>query len=354
MYDSSSEQLHHSFHRHAVLEGVHGGHMVILEKGARVWALISSGRHESPFWTDKAALGKETWNTGGDRTWISPELDYFIDSSGEYRVPSQLDPGNWRMTERENESIITLEQTFRLCHHSSGQEVGIHMQKQFSTIPNPLLTNKSDTDEQWADLDYIGYEMRQQMTVLPSEQDDQSVKDNQSRLSFASGYCNLWSIMQVPVGGTALIPTRGYAEPLTMFAEDMPIEMDVRPEGTRLPFQGKRSYKLSFDSLQSTGRFGYIRTINELNSSLVIRQFPVYPASIYPDYPADRTTYQGSCMQFYFDGGQMGGFGELEYHSPAVFIDTPSVTTDTSQLYYFVGKTTQIHKVVNRMLGLNI
>ncbi|MBD2862556.1 hypothetical protein [Paenibacillus oceani] len=351
MQEHLIRHLSRSAQRFAVMEGVHGGQIVIVERGGRVWALTPATRIESAFWTNPAALEQDAWNIGGDRTWISPELDYFNDRANRYRVPPELDPGDWSMTANAGEPFVKLEQDCTLHHRPSGKEIRIHLEKQLMTIPNPLLTNTSTAYVELAGIGYIGYEVRQRMTVsplLPGE----GCQPTPSQT--AAGYCGLWSIMQVPAGGTAIVPTWGSTKPLVMFGNDRQIEVDAHPSGICLPYRGSHLYKLSFDALQSTGRFGYIRRLNERESNLVVRQFSVYPADLYADYPPGDTNCRGLCTQFFYDGGQLGGFGELEYHTPAVPIGTHSFTSDRSQLYYFTGETGRIHALASLMLGIRV
>ncbi len=159
--------------------------------------------------------------------------------------------------------------------------------------------------------------------------------------------------MQVPINGTILIPTLGKPQPLTMSTQDNEVAMDIHPRHIEIPIQGNNRFKISLDALQSVGRFGYLRKLNEEDSSLLIRQFQVHTASYYPDYPSGQLDHAGSCMQFFYDGCQMGGFAELEYHVPAIRYDgTSGASVDASQVYYFVGKTEKITKVIEQLLGI--
>jgi len=341
-------QLQQLGHNHATLTSENGGRLVILEKGARALEMITDEENDSAFWRDPGSLcSEESWNLGGDRTWLSPELEFFIDSSGSYQVPAQLDPGDWKLTKTSTSQAIT-KMTCDLLHSSSSKKITIELEKRFTLLPNPLSMNSSSLLLDSSSLSYMGYEVRTNMNLTPADQKSKTVDVT----SMTEGVCNLWSIMQVPPGGSILAPTYGYVRPLTMFSQTEDIEMKLHPNGLQLPCKGKKSFKLSIDSLSSTGRFGYIRHINEKKSSLIVRQFSVNPSGIYPDYPPNQKDYQGSCMQFYFDGDQLGHFAELEYHSPALSIDTPGRIADSSQVFYFVGCREEIEAVAVAMLGI--
>jgi hypothetical protein len=57
-------------------------------------------------------------------------------------------------------------------------------------------------------------------------------------------------------------------------------------------------------------------------------------------------------MQFYFDGGQLGHFAELEYHSPALGVEVQGISTDISRVYYFVGPSEEVDRISQDLLGL--
>lgn len=338
--------------RYKEIEGFHGGTIVVLERGSRVLAMIPSCSNENAFWSNPDALLNNTWNVGGDRTWVSPELEYFVNTSGSYDIPSQLDPGSWKFTREKHTLVVTTEQTTILQNRSTSDLIQLDFQKQVKAIPNPFHMNTSTHYDEIVRAGYIGYEVKTQMTVSPTNQPKR--RTHHKATSANPEYCNLWSLMQVPQLGTALIPTRGQNQPYIMFGQREQINMKEHSHGVNLRYGGLHSYKLSFNALQSTGRFGYIRRLNDQESGLIIRQFQVDPSGIYPDYAENHKNTFGSCMQFFFDGGHMGGFGELEYHTPAVRIDIPSVSYDTSQVYYFVAKTELIHTIAHDMLGIPI
>ncbi|MBP1994031.1 DUF6786 family protein [Paenibacillus eucommiae] len=339
MYNSLTNQLQKEQQHYQTLGSSEQGQMVVMERGSRVIQLKPSQRDESAFWTQLSSLEKGEWNVGGDRTWISPECNYFVDSTGEYNIPEQLDPGSYRITSSANDPTIVTEQTLKLKHYVSQDEIELKLEKTYTRIPTPFQMNLSEDYKSLLEVSYIGYECQTKLTAAAAKE---------------KAYCNIWSIMQVPMGGTALIPKWGKTQPLVMFSDEAAVEMGSHPQYVSLPYQGNSKFKLSFDALQSTGRFGYIRQLNETESSLIVRQFQVNPSGYYPDYPATDPDYLGSCMQFFFDGNQMGGFGELEYHAPAIGNEGNLCSEDVSQLYYFIGKTTQVAEIVEHMLGIKL
>ncbi len=330
-----------------LLSNGQGGLLLIREQGGRALALWANKQEESAFWRANGALLPElSWNVGGDRTWISPERDYFMDASGQYAVPAQLDPGNWKLVQ-SSDSLVAVSMDCELLHSPSDRAVLLHMEKQFSLTPNPYTANSGSPARMNDSISYVGYEVHTRMILTPGASRSRAKDDS------APGFCNLWSVMQVPPGGRILVPSYGPVGPRTMFAQADTVNTELTPHGFRIPCEGDHSFKLSVDSLSSTGRFGYLRRLDDNRSSLVVRQFTVHPSGIYPDYPPDDPQYKGSCMQFYYDGGQLGHFAELEYHSPALSIDAPGSSSDASRVYYFIGPHENIGQISQDMLGIS-
>ncbi|SDC26078.1 hypothetical protein SAMN02799630_00943 [Paenibacillus sp. UNCCL117] len=345
MSDSLLRQLTALNQNHRLLKDAKGGYAVILERGSRLIRLVPANHTESAVWTDIHALEKGSWNVGGDRTWISPEMDFFRDASGNYDIPSQLDPGSYRFVPSGNAGIVRTRQTCVLTHWPEQSIVPLNLTKEYSLIANPFLMIDSNEHRELAQVPYIGYQCETRIEHL---------REAEHVSNAPLLYFNLWSILQVPPGGTVLVPVLGDSEPLVMYREHEEIRINRQNHYASFPFDGGNSFKLSYNTLQSAGRFGYYRKLSKETSSLIVRQFQVNPSALYPDYPEGKPDYTGSCMQFFYDGEKMGGFGELEYHAPSMNGNNLGVRSDHSQLYYFVGESGQIANIARHMLGLNI
>ncbi|QGQ99696.1 hypothetical protein EHS13_34965 [Paenibacillus psychroresistens] len=153
----------------AVIGSLDAGQMVILERGSRVIELKAPNHDESAFWTNLSAIAEEQWNVGGDRTWISPELDYFIDASGEYDIPKQLDPGSYWMGDASDSDKTTTQQAFMVRNSRTNQNIHLKMHKQYSPIPNPMKRNFSTESSELLDISYVGYECETRLLALPEE-----------------------------------------------------------------------------------------------------------------------------------------------------------------------------------------
>jgi len=332
--------------------------ILVLERGARVLAISAESdevrtdgspkselRELSPFWGDPSELETGGWNSGGDRTWIGPEEPLF--SRG---VPTQLDPGSCRFTDRQSSRdsvVVEQEGTLQYDIGSSSMSFAFRLRKTISVAVNPLKLADHRFFHEWTEIPYAGYTSRTELT-LPNIEAIPGVD------VVASPACSLWSILQVPMGGAALVQQLCGGEPQLMFGDGAGGLSARHGAGCFIPYRGSRKFKLSFNALQSAGRFGYVRQMDDRRYSLVVRQFRVDPSGLYPDYPPGRPDETGSCMQFYFDGGQMGSFGELEYHAPAIRCRSGATAFDESQLWHYAGTERQISALTRVFLGMDL
>jgi hypothetical protein len=195
---------------------------------------------------------------------------------------------------------VILERGSRLTHLVPANSTESAVWTNISLIANPFLMIDSDEHRELAQIPYIGYQCDTRIQLLS---ETEHVPDA------PLPEFNLWSILQVPPGGTVLVPVLGDSEPLVMYREQEEIHMNRQPHYASFPFEGGSSFKLSYNTLQSTGRLGYYRRLSKETSSLIVRQLQVNPSASYPDYPENQPDYTGSCMQFFYDGEKMGGFG---------------------------------------------
>src|ERR1019366_4777739 len=91
-----------------IFESPEGSTALILPHGGRILGLFAPGSNENFFWTHPALERVDTartfydsgqWqNSGGDRTWLAPEVDLFFPDfpgTSRYWQPRELDPGNY-------------------------------------------------------------------------------------------------------------------------------------------------------------------------------------------------------------------------------------------------------------------
>src|SRR5580698_113922 len=99
-----------------------GTRVLILPYGGRVLGVFAPGSDENFLWTNtalnsiesaRAYYASDDWqNSGGDRTWLAPEVDFFfpafpnIDIAG-YWQPRALDPGNYEIAKTNDGVTLT-------------------------------------------------------------------------------------------------------------------------------------------------------------------------------------------------------------------------------------------------------
>ena len=126
-----------------------GGSLLILPYGGRTLGLYNQDGHNF-FWvnpdlnhaaTAETFFTTDGWkNSGGDRTWVAPEVELFIsdiDNPAEtYQVPSSLDPGNY--TVRHGDGQVTLTNQARVVLNRQEETCEIELAKTIRMTENPL------------------------------------------------------------------------------------------------------------------------------------------------------------------------------------------------------------------------
>src|SRR5713226_140244 len=145
------------------------GSLLVLPFGGRVIGLFAEPQGENFFWVNpalaeassaKAFLAGPGWlHTGGDRTWVSPEVEFHVgdlaDPWGTYLPPRAIDPGQY-MTTLLGDSI-GMQNHARVKFHRHNVECEVEIEKWVRLIANPLRA------EPWfgafAEVAYAGYEL---------------------------------------------------------------------------------------------------------------------------------------------------------------------------------------------------
>src|SRR5258707_13738349 len=95
-----------------------GTRILVLPYGGRVLGLFPPGDEENLFWTHTALndaeaarrfyQGEQWHNSGGERTWLAPEVDFFFPDYphlGRYWQQRALDPGSYEVS--RNNGILS-------------------------------------------------------------------------------------------------------------------------------------------------------------------------------------------------------------------------------------------------------
>jgi hypothetical protein len=128
----------------------------------------------------------------------------------------------------------------------------------------------------------------------------------------------LWSIIQVPTGGTVHIATSASAEPRTCFGDPADAWRSGR-DRLQVDLGVRRIFKIGLSPSAVKGRWAYVRKVP--GGYLVVgRRFHPQPWRLYADAPLFDLESQGDALQLYNDDGSSGEFGEVETHGPAVVV----------------------------------
>jgi hypothetical protein len=332
-------------------EQVHpdGSRLLLLSYGARVLALFAPGSNENFFWTHPALASDESgrsffqandWhNTGGDRTWLAPEVDVFFPNypdTAVWQVPAKLDPGSYAAVQPGPDLKFASKIAVTLSR--SQQKVEARITKSWGPALNPLRHEPC-----WKEFDGISYTGYTQETWLELlEGSDKSAP------------VGLWNLLAVPNGGEVIIPTHARAEPEIYSGNVAPAALMVTDHLVRFRTQGEGIQKIGVRAAASTGRLGYLYRSRD-GWALIIRSFSVNPSGEYIDVPWQRSAASdafGFSTQACSVRTELGDYCELEYHAPAINLASGQLQShDTSQLWAFRGPQNVIRKVGKRLLS---
>ena len=325
-----------------------GSELLALPYGGRILGLFAPGSDENFLWThaDLAAetsarefYASDAWhNSGGDRTWLAPEIDFFFPdfpNTDVYHQPRQLDPGQYDVTRTAWDLRLTNRLTATLSRDK--QTVGLLIAKTVSAAPDPLRYESGSSDREG--LEYAGYTLRTSLDV-------QGVgADPPARVG-------LWNLLQMPHGGDLLVPTYGRTAPKVYFGAIDDEDLIVEDNLVRYRMRATGEHKIGLRAAATTGRVGYAYPARDGRWSLVVRNFLVDPSGEYVDVPWKDTEDLGYAVQACNVNSALGSFSELEYHVPAVGGETHrSHCEDVTQVWAYRGSQDAVRDVAWRLLG---
>lgn len=269
------------------------GSVSVLPERGRIISIEVSGRHA--LW--QPVRSDEGWNFGGERLWIAPESDWFWKQTGRvdfkhYQVPPGLDPDNWTITQADDESCSSEFYLHLDCFHSD-KTIDLKIHRRFELLPPGTLAGTAPS---------VAFRTTTGLEILGGTH-GQPV--------------DLWSILQVPIGGEMVVPVNQKISPRDYFSPCPITEMIERNGEFRLKTSGHSMFKIGLRPDQANGLIAYERPVP--GGLLVLqRSFPIYCGLRYCDSPLNDLRSQGDAVQFFCDDGTFGGFAEMEHHSPAI------------------------------------
>lgn len=305
-----------------------GSTILMLPHGGRILALYSPQSEENFFWTHPAMQSQETarafyegnwWhNSGGDRTWIAPEYEFFFPNYPQpdpYFQPRQLDPGTFHLEAGTNETSLIAEGSLRM--YASSHTIQFTLRKTVNAALSPLRQSGSDLN-----LAYAGYTLRTTLTL-------------NGPLPRSASPVGIWNLLQLPHGGEMIFATHSRGAVVPYMGSISPLDLVISDHAIRYRMHAQGENKID-QAPFLTGRGAYLYGDAD-HSSLVIRNFWVNPSASYVDVPFGGDRNNACAAQACNIDSKLGKFSELEYHAPAIEACGQTQFVDESQVWAFRG-----------------
>ncbi len=323
-----------------------GTTILLLPYGGRVLGVFAPGSEENFYWVNPKLAAEETarafyagdeWkNSGGDRTWLAPEVDIFLPEFPDtktYFQPRELDPGNYEVKEGPDGPSLINNLTLRFSR--SGKSLAMRITKSVGAALNPLRHEKEIA---LGGIAYAGYTQYTTLELLDTN-------------PAADAPVGLWNLVQMPHGGELLIPTYNRTEPKIWFGEISDDDLNVSDRLIRYAMRATGEHKLGVRAVATTGRVGYLCGTGETRT-LIVRNFSVNPSGDYVDAPWGDPNDLGYSTQACNVNSGLGSFSELEYHIPAIGGMTGRARCDdAAQVWAFRGPLKPVQDIARRLLS---
>ncbi len=331
----------------AVLRMPDGSALLALAHGGRALGLYAAGSPENFLWTHPALgsaaaaaefyAGEQWHNSGGERTWLAPEVDFFFPEfprTDRYWQPRQLDPGDWQLSAADTHIHLVNRLACRLSR--TGEEVSLVLTKAFAPARNPLSDDGAFAYP--GGVQFAGYTARTTLEIS-------------SAGAAEAGPVGLWNLLQLPHGGVLYVPTYAPGAPRVLFGDVPAGDVAVRSRDVRYAMQAAGEQKLAWRATVVAGRVGYLYAAARGACGLVVRNLFVDPSGRYVDVPWNDTQDLGYAVQACNIHSHLGQFSELEYHVPAVGAGTGrTACEDVSQTWAFRGPREELVRIMGRLL----
>ncbi|MFT4107313.1 MAG: hypothetical protein QM657_16280 [Lacrimispora sp.] len=332
--------------RYGILEIGDGWKLVITQQGGHVFGPFSDRYPEGIFWIPesihspdsyKKLVDSQVWNTGGDRVWVAPEIQFNIMDRKHFRetlkTPKTIDPGEFSMEHSGN--TVVLKQSIDLeSHNTVTGMMHVEFGRTILKALNPLK-KLQDCTALMQEVSYCGYEQ-----VL-----DLSVESEQEI------YAESWNLLQIRPKGTIYIPMY---QPLkgTDHYEQVGEHEYLTEHGVCLKITGDSRYKIAYKSAVLTGRFGYLSEERDGESCLIIINYPNNPSAMYSEEPPMLEGDTGYSIHVYNDDGNSGGFAEMECNMQTIGRPTGlNHSIERVAKWIFTGKSDKLKLIAEVLLG---
>ena len=320
--------------------------VLVLPYGGRILGLFPSGSEENFYWTNPVLENAETartfyesngWhNSGGDRTWLSPEISFFFPdfpNVDNYIQPRQLDPGHYKVVHSDDK--IKLINQLEIKSYRSKDVLELRITKSIGPATNPL--HHESGFKRLNNLEYAGYTLSVTLEMLGD------IANNRDKVG-------LWNLVQMPHGGDLLVPTYVKTDPVIYFGDVPKDDMIVSENLIRYKMRAEGGQKIGVRAVATPGRVGYLYR-SAKNWAIIIRNFFVNPSGEYIDATWNDPECMGCSTQACNVNVELSTFSELEYHAPAIGGETGKMSCeDATQVWAFRGPLEDITSVARLLL----
>ncbi len=202
-------------------------------------------------------------NSGGDRSWLAPEIDLFFPNypnTDVYFQQRSLDPGSYKVVNRDGGFSLVNE--FAVTNYRTKKKIPLELTKRFGPAPNPL---RYERELRALSMEYAGYTQYTSLKFVGDEED--------SRIG-------LWNLVQMPHGGELLIPTFGRTRPMLFFGSIPSGDLIAQDHLIRYKMREPGNQKIAVRAVAAAGRVGYVYE-SDGQYVLIVRNFAVNPSGEY-------------------------------------------------------------------------
>ena len=328
-----------------------GARIVITRYGGRIIGPFFGEDQECPLWLSPsfaqpdaltAVLHGRSWNIGGDRIWLAPELQYNVRDRTRflqtYDLQQALDPGSYSL-EKSGPAGCELDQEIRLlAYDHQDRSKRLQISRRIRRVDDPLR-KLAGYGAIAGDLRFAGYE--HEVTLTDCEPD---------------GLCSqAWNITQVPPGGVAIVPTvpgLEYADHLNPVDSE---HLEVSRHHLKVRIKGDCIFKIELKAAHHFGRSGYFRVLSPGQAVLMVKLSFNNPSEHYVMEAPHSPGIRGYSFDIYQDDGGLGGFGEIECHGrPIGGESSRAASTDQFVNWFYMGPETAVSTAALHLLGTGI
>lgn len=276
---------------------------------------------------------------GGDRLWFAPELAYNWDGKPDwetfanYRAPPEMDPGQYNFITQDSQSI-GLHAEGELPVHGTSHRVGFYIDRTIRIAASPL----SICHPLMSGVEYVGIESIHTLRIAEATQ---------------TGLIDLWHLLQIPAGAVLVVPIKralgdeADSEPLSYA---LPGTWSRKSDHIVWRYEGEARAKLGIAAGALTGRSGVFRQLKPGRWCVIVRDFSVDPLAVYGDHPFNQPR-----TDQVFQAWDGFGFGEMEFHSPALNAECgPRELNESDRLWAFGGTPEMIERIARHLLGVDV